>query len=57
MLTCTDSAVIEAGKDKIKVVMETGFHFILAIKLREEGEVIIQVGHLFDIVAQQEDTF
>lgn len=37
--------------------METGFHFILAIKLREEGEVIIQVGHLFDIVAQQEDTF
>ena len=31
--------------------METGFHFILVIKLREAGEVIIQVGHLFDIVA------
>ena len=37
--------------------MKTGFHFILAIKLREEGQVIIQVGHLFDIVAQGEGTF
>ena len=37
--------------------MKTGFHFILAIKLREEGEVIIQVGHLFDIVEQGEGTF
>lgn len=44
-------------KIKIKVVMETGFHFILFIKLREEGEVIIQEGHLFDIVAQGEGTF
>ena len=37
--------------------METGFHFILFIKLREEGEVIIQKEHLFDIVAQGEGTF
>lgn len=37
--------------------METGFHFIPVIKLRDEGEVIIQEGHLFDIVAQGEGTF